>query len=372
MRLAMIRLYCGDSGQKGFYNMQELGLAKAFIKMGINVYIIMLSNKVKTTVEEKDSSGAILLTVPARNIINHGFFNCSILTELKIDVVHLQSDNQIYAPHVMRFCYKQGIECYNYVGTLYSDSNKILKASLMRMFTKRNIKYFKEGIVFAKTPTVHKQLKKAGAINAQIAPVGLDTEVIPTIQQSKFELRKKLGIPQNKKVLIFVGRLERYKNPISALKLIQDLKQDCHLIFVGKGTLQKEFLQKVSELKLQSTVKYIESVPNKEIHSYYKASDFFINLNDKEIFGMSILEAMYQGCTVVAFKAPGPNYIIEDGVSGYLVNNIKEMEEKVKNENFLEEESKKRIQSNFRWELTAKTIISTLNFKKEKEKKCTF
>src|SRR5688572_29992528 len=108
----MIRLYCGGSGQKGFYNMQELGLAKAFIKMGIDVYIIMLSNKVKTTVEEKDPSGAILLTVPAKNIINHGFFNCSILTELKIDVVHLQSDNQIYAPHVMRFCHKKGIKCY--------------------------------------------------------------------------------------------------------------------------------------------------------------------------------------------------------------------------------------------------------------------
>lgn len=34
---------------------------------------------------------------------------------------------------------------------------------------------------------------------------------------------------------------------------------------------------------------------------------------------MAILEAMYYGCKVVAWDAPGPNLIIENGKSGWLV-----------------------------------------------------
>jgi len=340
--------------------MQELGLAKAFMKMDIDVYIITLSKNIKKVIQEKDSSGAVLLTVPAKSVANHGFFKCSILTDLKIDVVHLQSDNQIFAPYVMRFCSKNGIKCYNYVGTLFSDSNSILKRFIMRIFTTRNIKCFEEGIVFAKTPTVQKQLIDAGVINAQVAPVGLDTEIIPKIDESKYELREKLNIPQNKKVLIFVGRLEEYKKPLSAIELINDLNKDFYLLLFGKGSLKKEVISKISALKLQSKVKYIESVPNKEIHEYYKASDFFINLNEKEIFGMSILEAMYQGCTVVAFKAPGPSYIIEDGISGSLVDNTNEMKEKLVHGDLQGIEAQKRISSTFGWESTANTIVRAL------------
>ena len=56
MKLAMVRLYCGDSGKKGFYNMQEVGLAKAFVKRGIEIYIVLLSNKIKQIIEEKEDS----------------------------------------------------------------------------------------------------------------------------------------------------------------------------------------------------------------------------------------------------------------------------------------------------------------------------
>ncbi|WP_026568361.1 glycosyltransferase [Bacillus sp. UNC41MFS5] len=361
MKLAMVRLYCGESGQKGFYNLQELGLAKALNKMDIDVYIITLSKKVKKVIQEKDESGVILLTVPARGMANHGYFNCSILSDLEIDVVHLQSDNQIFAPYVMRYCYKNGINCYNYVGTLFSDSNNLLKSLIMSIFSKWNIKCYKNGLVFAKTPNVQKQLIDAGVRNVKIAPVGLDTEIIPQIEEPKNKLRKKLGIPQDKKVLIFVGRLEEYKKPLEAIDLINELDNDHYLLLIGKGTLKEDMLSKITTLELDKKIRYIEAVPNKEIHEYYKASDYFINLNNKEIFGMSILEAMYQGCTVVAVKSPGPSYIIEDGVSGYLVSNEKEMIDAIYKRHTIHPlASHKRIVECFTWEKTAEIVYSVL------------
>ena len=53
----------------------------------------------------------------------------------------------------------------------------------------------------------------------------------------------------------------------------------------------------------------------------YSVADIFINTNDKEIYGMSILEAMYCGCPVVAKRAPGPEFIVDNGQTGYVIDN---------------------------------------------------
>lgn len=75
------------------------------------------------------------------------------------------------------------------------------------------------------------------------------------------------------------------------------------MIIIGKGSLKGTMFSKIEEYDVKAKIRYIEAVPNNEIHEYYKLSDFFVNFNDKEIFGMSILEAMYQECVVIAKDA---------------------------------------------------------------------
>ena len=40
MNWAILELYCGESGKAGYYNSQELGLARALKKYGIHVTIV--------------------------------------------------------------------------------------------------------------------------------------------------------------------------------------------------------------------------------------------------------------------------------------------------------------------------------------------
>ena len=90
-------------------------------------------------------------------------------------------------------------------------------------------------------------------------------------------------------------------------------------------------------------------------------SDFVSkNLNRQEIFGMAILEAMYYGCKVVAWHAPGPDFIIEDGVSGCLVNDDRELINKVFDEQDFSQSAHRRICDKFTWESTARTIAGTV------------
>ena len=69
----------------------------------------------------------------------------------------------------------------------------------------------------------------------------------------------------------------------------------------------------------------IPRLDNNAVHAYYHACDVFVNLNDREIFGMSLLEAMYAGCPPVARHAPGPDLIIENGVSGILCDTVDQL-----------------------------------------------
>ncbi|MEH7111507.1 glycosyltransferase family 4 protein [Neobacillus niacini] len=357
----ILRLYCGSSGQKGYYNLQEVGLAKALAKRGYSVFIFLLNSELKKRNEEIVSENIRIVHVPAKNIVNHGFFKCSVLLDYEINILQLQSDNQIYAPHVMKFCKKHKINFYNYIGTVFSDSKNYLKRILMNSFSRRNIGYFSEHSTFVKTPHVKDQLKTMGVRNIEVLPVGLDFNVIPQVLESKNALRKMLGLPIKKKILAFVGRLEEYKQPLDILKLMHKLDDRYFLLLIGKGSLKEILFSKIREYKLEGRVKYLEAVPNQEMHSYYKAIDCLINMNQHEIFGMSILEAMYQECPVVARHAPGPNFIIDNGVTGFLCDDLKTM---IKSLEKLDEnmgiQSKERIINIFNWDSTCEKILKSL------------
>ena len=73
---------------------------------------------------------------------------------------------------------------------------------------------------------------------------------------------------------------------------------------------------------------------------------------------MSILEAAYQSCPVVARHAAGPDTIISDGETGYLCDHVQEMIEKIpKVLPGMGELGRKRIQEQFSWEAASKKFL---------------
>ena len=132
----------------------------------------------------------------------------------------------------------------------------------------------------------------------------------------------------------------------------------CKLLMVGTGELKTTVDAKIHELGLNDAVQKIERIPNSDIWELYRMADAFVNLNQQEIFGMAILEAMYYGCKVVAWEAPGPSYIIENGVSGWLVRSNAEAAEKILDAADLSEASERRILTSFTWQSSAEKILS--------------
>lgn len=153
-------------------------------------------------------------------------------------------------------------------------------------------KCFKKCIVAAKTPDVKDNLEKIGVSNVELFPVGLDISIIPSIIETKTEIREKLALPSNRKIILYVGRIEEEKRTIQAVEILKSLSENYHMVMIGKGRLEEKLLEYVEKNNLWKRFQYIKEIPNTEIHYYYRACDFFVNMSVTEIFGMSIMETI--------------------------------------------------------------------------------
>ena len=361
MRFAITTLYCGTSGQKGFYNSQELGLARAMKPLGYEPVVFYPDKGLSQPEEELTPDGITVVRVPAKAVGVHGCYDWKILLEYGVEAVQIGSDNQLFAPELIKFCDRNHILCYCYMGTAGSDTGNPLKARLMGLLYRRNLRVYRTHKCFAKTPKVARRLTELGIPGVEVAPVGLDLSVIPEIRESKEALRETLNLPADKTILLFVGRLDEYKRPLEAVRLLSRLP-GAVLVMIGTGSMDAEVEREARDLGVWDTVIRIPRLPNEQVQRYYRACDYYVNFNQKEIFGMSILEAMYQDCTVLACHAPGPDFIIDDGVSGFLTEDTDAMAELVRGDVRLAPgAARSRILEQFVWTNTARQFDQWLN-----------
>lgn len=81
---------------------------------------------------------------------------------------------------------------------------------------------------------------------------------------------------------------------------------------------------------------------------------------------MSLLEAMYAGCPPVARHAPGPDLIIEDGISGILCDNVAQMAAALARvDDEMGAAAQKRINEHFLWQNSAELALTLLPKKRE-------
>lgn len=345
----------------GSYNVQEIGLAKAFEELGHETVIVYwVKPKSPKCFTEKEITDKIKkVYLPTLHFRHHVIYNCNYLKKLKFDLIHIQSDNLFYVPQVAGWCRRNHIPHYCYVGTIESSNPSKVQKTLMDLLVKRNIRTYKKETVFTKTAATAEQLKKYGVKSPIVAPVGLDTSIIPEIPENKEQLRDEFGFSKEKKLVVCVCAIRPSKHPFDIFELVDYLDDCCEVLYIG-GPPQNEFNECVKKASKKVSFKYISGVPNAEIHRYYRCADYFVNFNPEEIFGMAILEAMYQNCTVVARHAPGPDYIIVNGKSGYLVNSVREMAEIILEGKNCAENAKKRVEDAFLWHGTAVEMLKSV------------
>jgi len=129
------------------------------------------------------------------------------------------------------------------------------------------------------------------------------------VDLNRFSPNAEKAIEMKKPIIIYVARLTKSKNHETLIKAISDL--DVFLLLIGDGSNYQNLQELVLSLNLNNKVKFINSVPNSEIHKYYSSADIFAApVKDKGV-GITFLEAMASGLPNIIRKIPDESEEIE-------------------------------------------------------------
>lgn len=363
-------------GRKGFYNSQEIGLAKSLVKQGHSVSIYKGVKKNSGEAETVNLlDGLTVYYIECLRIGVHGFIQTKNFPE-DSDIMVLFSDNQLGVFTYENWCTKNKVLLFPYVGIIESYGSASIKKSIMDLFFKSlTLPVYKRHKVFAKTPEISRTLTNMGVINHEIMTVGLDYSCLKQTEMlNRSELRKKWGYNNEDIVLLFIGMLSDEKKPLEMLDIFDKLNRinrKYKLFMIGRGYLKEKVLHRIQESNNSENIKYVEQVPYNEIWESHYISDIFVNMNEKEIFGMAMMEAIYYQSTVVAFSAPGPKIILQGMLDCYLCKSDEEIINSIKlangtNENRLY--NKSRLIELFSWDKMAIRLKELYNSDAYQEK----
>ena len=139
-------------------------------------------------------------------------------------------------------------------------------------------------------------------------------------KDKKPELRKELGLPVGKLIILFAGQFIRKKRPLDLLKAYHLLKNDnTALVFLGDGELRKEMERYISDNNLKDV--YLTGFKNQtEIGKYYVTSDMFVLPSGTgETWGLVVNEAMNFHLPIIASSLAGcANDLIYNNENGFI------------------------------------------------------
>ena len=134
-------------------------------------------------------------------------------------------------------------------------------------------------------------------------------------------LRCQLEIPADVPLIGFVGHLVRQKRPERALEVVARLREmdhPCHLVIAGDGPLRESLETSVHERDLGHLVTFLGFRP--DVEAVFGGVELALLTSEAEGIPGVAIEALMAGCPLVSFRVGGVDQVVEDGVTGFLID----------------------------------------------------
>lgn len=140
-----------------------------------------------------------------------------------------------------------------------------------------------------------------------IAPTGIQMAKFESGEGARF--RAKHGIPEDRHLLLHVGRVAHEKNIGFLLNVLANLRAahpNVLLMICGEGPAKNDLEQQVKRMGLSDNVMFVGYLDREtELLDCYRAADVFIFASRTETQGLVLLEAMALGVAVVSTAVMG-------------------------------------------------------------------
>ncbi len=354
------------------YNMQELGLAKAFIRAGHVCEVAYYGGNEPTHTEIVSDSGIQVKVwwLKGYSIALNGIFIGLNKLIRNYDIVQVSDYDQITS-YLLYAISKGRNRVVLYHGPYLSDYNKkyLLKSRIVDLFPKPK-KVLTTLPCFTKSVLAENFLRERGFCNVKTVGVGLDKTRFQMVKEKSDEIKNILLQIGNRQVVLYIGRIEERRNTLFLIETFNKVREINHnvcLLLVGDGTeeYKEECSKRINELGLKEFVVYIKKLPQNQLPYLYKQATVFTLPTSYEIFGMVLMEAMLYGVTVITTYNGGSITLIDDGRNGI----IRELSEDVWAQEILTilnqdqrrrsigEEAKKTIEEKCSWDIIAKKML---------------
>jgi len=173
--------------------------------------------------------------------------------------------------------------------------------------------------VIAVSKALKERIVKIGVPEDKIVviPNGVDTDLFKPLERDR--CRERLELPQDKKIVLFVGNLVPVKGVDVLVEAFARLPAGMLLVLVGDGPLKNKLQAKVKEFGIENNVIFVGRTRHEAIPYYMNACDIFCLPSLNEGCPNVILESIACGKPVVASNVGGVREIICSDDMGILI-----------------------------------------------------
>ncbi len=201
--------------------------------------------------------------------------------------------------------------------------------SLLRIAAETEV-IARAGCVVASTPAEAAELiehYRASPERLCVSPPGIDHGLFSPGPAAA--ARSRLGCEPDEPLVLYVGRLQPLKAPDVALAAFAALAADLpalRMLVVGGPSgpdgesTRRDLLRSVAAAGLDHRIRFLPAQPHRCMPEIYRAADVVVVPSRSESFGLVAAEAQACGIPVVAARVGGLAHVVDDGVSGILVD----------------------------------------------------
>lgn len=276
-----------------------------------------------------------------------------ILAEIKPDIIHVHNIHYYlsyyslviskkYAKGVFLTAHDAMLFAYGKIKDEIGHKVNILRQILdykfrynpfRNFFIKKYLKNIDK--IFVVSSSLNVALNNNNINNTEIISNGIDVKNW-VIEHKKLDLFKKKYNFENKKVILFGGRLSGLKGGevvIEAMKKIVEKNNKIMLMIVGqKNNFAEKMLARAGKLRIENNILFTGWIDHDDIKYVYAVSDIVVVASlYLDPFPTINLEAMACKKPVVGTIFGGTKEVVQDGVTGYILdpNNITELSGKI-------------------------------------------
>jgi D-inositol-3-phosphate glycosyltransferase len=148
-------------------------------------------------------------------------------------------------------------------------------------------------------------------------PGGLDGNLVELGSKASFtNFADKYNIPKDRKIVTYIGTIEKRKNPLAVAKVARLLnnRKDLYFVLAGRaGDQEKEVKREIRKL---NNIKYVGEISDADKADLFSGSYANIIMSYMEALGLAQIESMHFGVPIVTSAADGQRWLVRDKVDG--------------------------------------------------------